>query len=59
MITESDARKFQELFKKETGEEITLEEALEISESLVEMVRLVYKPIKMGSESCTRKTDTI
>lgn len=46
MITESDAIKFQELFKKETGEEISLEEAFDCAESLVEMIRLIYKPIK-------------
>jgi hypothetical protein len=46
MITESDAKKFQALYEKETGEKISSEEALECVESLVEMVRLIYKPIK-------------
>jgi hypothetical protein len=54
MITESDAKKFQALYEKETGEEISLEDALECVESLVSMVRLIYKPIKKAESShCT------
>lgn len=48
MITEADAGKFQELYKIETGKDISLEEALECARNLVEMVRLVYRPIKKG-----------
>lgn len=48
MITESDAKKFQELYKAETGKEISSAEALECARNLVEMVRLVYRPIKKG-----------
>lgn len=60
MITESDAKQFQILYEKETGEKISLEESLEMAESLVEMVRLVYKPIKRrDSGLCTRKTSDI
>jgi len=46
MITENHARKFQMLYEKETGKKISLGEAFECADSLVEMVRLVYKPIK-------------
>ncbi len=46
MITETRAKQFQMLYEKETGEKISLEEAFSCAESLVEMVRLVYKPIK-------------
>lgn len=54
MIIDSDAKKFQELFKKETGDEISLEEASECVESLVEMIKLIYKPIKRDdSKKCT------
>jgi len=49
MITESDAKKFQILYEQETGEKISLEEALECAESLVEMIRHIYKPLKKGS----------
>jgi hypothetical protein len=45
-ITREDVKKFKELYKKETGEDISEEEALDSVTSLVEMVRLVYKPIK-------------
>lgn len=60
MITESDAKAFQILYEKETGEKISLEEAFEIAESLVEMVRMVYKPIKRkDSDRCTRGASDI
>ena len=59
MITEADAKQFQMLFEKEYGQTISLEEAFECAESLVEMVRLTYKPIKRADyEKCTsRETD--
>lgn len=46
MITESDVLKFQRLYEKETGETLSLEESLTCTESLVEMIRSIYKPIK-------------
>ncbi len=46
MLTESNAKKFQILYEKETGDKISLEKAFEIAESLVDMIRLVYKPLK-------------
>ena len=46
MITEADAIKFQKLFKEEYGQDISLEEAFDCAESLVDMIRLIYKPIK-------------
>jgi hypothetical protein len=46
MITEERAKQFQILYQKETGESLSLEEAFRCAESLVEIVRLVYKPIK-------------
>ena len=55
MITESDAKAFKIIYENETGDKISLEEAFEIAESLVEMIRLVYKPIKRkDSDQCTR-----
>lgn len=45
-LTKEDIAKFKEIYKKETGEDISDEEALDSATSLVEMVRLVYKPIK-------------
>lgn len=60
MITESDAKAFQILYEKETGEKISLEEAFEIAGSLVEMVRLTYKPIKRKKfDRCTRGASDI
>lgn len=46
MITESDVLKFQRLYERETGEALSPEESLECTESLVEMIRLIYKPLK-------------
>ena len=60
MVTESDAKIFQILYEKEKGKKISLEEALECVESLVEMTRLVYKPIKRkDSDQCTRGASDI
>ena len=46
MITETRAKQFQMIYEKETGEKISLEEAFRCAESLVEMIRFIYKPIK-------------
>jgi hypothetical protein len=45
-LLREDVVRFQEIYKKETGNDISYEEALESATSLVEMIRLVYKPIK-------------
>lgn len=59
MITKNDAEKFQKLFKEETGEKITLEEAFEMAESLVEMIRAVYNPNKNRSDRCSKGNDAL
>jgi hypothetical protein len=46
MITEERAKQFQILYQKETGKTLPLEEAFRCAEGLVEIVRLVYRPIK-------------
>lgn len=45
-ITKEDVEKFQELYKKEKGEEISYEEAQECTINLVNLLRIIYKPIK-------------
>lgn len=53
-MTEQDIKNFNDLFRGETGQTLSLEEAKDCAESLVEMVRLVYKPItKKDYEKCT------
>lgn len=48
------------LYEKETGEKISDKEALECVESLVDMLRYVYKPIKkIDSDLCTRENSAI
>jgi hypothetical protein len=60
MITESDAIKFQKLYEEKTGESISLDEAFEMAESLVSMIRYIYKPIKKeNSDQCTSSESAI
>jgi hypothetical protein len=49
-INEIQAREFQELFRREYGEELPLEEALEQGGKLVSLVEAVYRPIKTKSQ---------
>lgn len=59
-MTESDVKKFQLIFERETGEKISLEEAWECAESLVQVIRLVYKPIKKKDyKKCTNNSYAI
>ena len=59
-MTEQDIRNFQDLFKRETGQTLSLEEAGDCAENLVEMIRLVYKPItKKAYVRCTKNPDKI
>lgn len=51
MITEADAKKFQALYEKEFGQKLSSEAALECAETLVEMIRHIYKPIKRDDSS--------
>lgn len=46
MIEETSVKKFQELYKTETGKNISYQEALEMAGQLIDLVRLVYRPIK-------------
>lgn len=45
-ISKKRIEEYGELYKKRFGKEISQEEALEQAISLVNMVKLVYKPIK-------------
>lgn len=45
-ITVEDAAKFKELYKKETGKDISDEEAMKSITSLVNLLRIIYRPIK-------------
>mgnify|MGYP000896833306 CR=1 FL=1 len=60
MITEADAKKFQALHEKEFGQKLSSEEALDCAESLVEMIKHIYKPIKkFDSKPCTFRENII
>lgn len=55
-ITTEDVKKFQELYKKEKGEDISYEESCECITNLVNLLRIVYKPItKEAYEKYNRK----
>lgn len=59
-MNETDVIKFKELYERETGDVISLEESLESVQSLVEMIRIVYKPIRRPlSKPFTRDEDAI
>ncbi|NTW89712.1 MAG: hypothetical protein HGB37_02265 [Candidatus Moranbacteria bacterium] len=59
-MNETDVIKFKELYEEETGDFISLEESLKSVQSLVEMVRLIYKPIRKDLyKRCTRDEDAI
>ncbi len=45
-MTRSQVEKFQEIYKKEFGKELSYEDALENALKLVAMIRMIYKPIK-------------
>ena len=45
MLSDDQIIKFQALYKKHFGEEITREEAYEQGAKLIRLVRLVYKPM--------------
>lgn len=44
MLTEKQISKFQELYKKNFGKEISRDEALEKGIKIVELIKLVYQP---------------
>lgn len=55
-ITEEDIKKFQELYKMEKGEEISTEEARECATNLVNLLRIIYKPMpKQEYEKYSKK----
>lgn len=47
MLDESDIEKFQEIYKKQFGKEISTEEAYEKGAKLLRLVQLVYRPITL------------
>lgn len=46
MLPDEAIKEFQEIYKKEFGEEISKEEACERAERLFGLFKAVYKPIK-------------
>ena len=59
-MIENDFHAFQALFEKETGQKISLEESRDCLQSLADMLRLIYKPIrKKDYEKCTKNPSAI
>lgn len=46
MITGKQLKEFKILYKKEFGGDISNQEALESATKLIDMMRLIYKPIR-------------
>jgi hypothetical protein len=46
MISSEQLKEFKKIYKKEFGEDISDEDALESATKLIEMVKLIYRPIK-------------
>jgi len=44
-LSESDVKEFISIVKKETGKEISIEEAYEYASRLVELYESIYRPI--------------
>ena len=45
-----DVKEFMEIYKKKFGEEISYEEALESGMKLVNLMAIVYKPIRKDKQ---------
>jgi hypothetical protein len=45
MLTDEQIRKYQDIYKKRFGKEISKEEALEQGIKLVRLMEIIYKPI--------------
>lgn len=46
MLSDEQIKKFQGLYKKQFGEEISREEAYEKGSRLLRLVELIYRPIR-------------
>ena len=60
MITDQELKEFKGLYKKEFGKDISDEEALESATSLINLMRVIYKPIKKSDfeEFCRKNNET-
>ncbi|EKE21323.1 MAG: hypothetical protein ACD_7C00280G0003 [uncultured bacterium] len=57
MLEKDSVEKFQEIYKQETGNEIAYQEALIMAEQIIELVRLVYHPIKRTDYEKWKKSE--
>jgi len=60
MLTETQLTKFQDIYRKHFGEEISREKALEEGIKLVNLMKIIYKPITKEElrELQKRRSDT-
>jgi hypothetical protein len=54
-ITEKQLAEFKLIFREQTGKEISDQEALELTQKLLGLVKLVYKPISKLDEEDSRQ----
>ena len=50
MLTEAQITKFQEIYERRFGEKIDRDRALNMGIELVQLVKLIYRPIKKKSQ---------
>lgn len=56
MLSEIQIEKFQQLYRNRFGTDIDRDRAIELGTRLVEMMRVVYRPIKAGGIELLTKT---
>ena len=47
MLSEEQIKQFQAIYKQRFGQDISAKEARESGEALLELLKLIYKPIKI------------
>ena len=55
MLSDEQIKKFQELYKKNFGKDISQEEAYEQGIKLIRLVKLIYKPTTQGTHERLKK----
>ena len=55
LLTNEDCEEFRQVYKKDTGEDITIEEAREIASRLLELYRLLAQPLPSEIEARAKR----
>lgn len=55
MLSTEAIREFKEIFHREYGQEITDQMALEMANNLINLLKIIYKPIPTGGQNGQRQ----